>query len=346
MADVQKQFESFHEKIKLKKFDENQTLREKRDIVLDKLKSRLKTIFEEKDKPVPSYDAFDQGSYKMGTGIVPLDGDFDIDAGVSFKVSRDDYSDPVEVKQWVYDSLNGHTKKVEMRRPCVTVYYQKDNEPVYHVDIAVYSDESCNSDGKKYLAKGKLNSSDKNKSWEVSDPKGLNEKVGGKYSDDDKSQFIRVIRYLKRWKDNNFPADGNASPIGIGLTVSAYNWFSPSKTLVDVLAIKYKYDDLQATRGVVKGMLDKFGDRLKVYLPVEPKSELFEKMTDVQMSNLKDKLNTLLEALDFATVEVDPVVACDSLKKVFGDDFPVPDKPDTGQKKGAAIASASASANA
>jgi hypothetical protein len=174
----------------------------------------------------------------------------------------------------------------------------------------------------------------------------LAEKVGDKYSGNDKGQFIRVIRYLKRWKDYNFSANGNAAPIGIGLTISAYEWFSPNKILTDVLAIKYKYDDLQATKGVVKGMLDNFGERLKVSLPVEPFSELFEKMTDNQMTNFKEKLNNLLGALDSAAVEVDPVKACESLKKVFGDDFPVPEKPDTGEKKGSAIASANASANA
>lgn len=346
MVDVQKHFESFHEKIKLKQFDENQTLREKRDIVLDKLRSRLKTIFEEKDEPAPIYETFDQGSYKIGTGVVPLDSDFDIDVGVSFKVKKDDYPDPVEVKKWVYDALNVHPhKKVDMRRSCVTVFYQKDDEPVYHVDLAVYSDESCNADGKKYLAKGKLNSAAENKLWVVSDPKGLADKVGDKYSGDDKSQFIKVIRYLKRWKDFNFSSNGNAAPIGMGLTISASNWFSPNKTY-DGLANKYKYDDLKATRGVVKGMLDNFGERLKVYLPVEPYSELFEKMTENQMANLKEKLNCLLEALDSAAAEVDPHEACKTLSKVFGEDFPVPDKPETGDKKGPAIATASASANA
>ena len=345
MADIQKHFEAFHDLIKLKQFEENQTLRDKRDITLDKLKTRLKTIFEEKDEPVPTYQAFDQGSYKMGTGVIPLDSDYDIDVGVSFNVSKNDYPDPVEVKEWVYDALDGHTKKVDMRRPCVTVFYQKGEEPQYHVDLAIYSDESCNADGKKYLAKGKLNSSDDNKSWEVSDPKGLADTVGNKYSGDDKKQFVRVIRYLKRWKDHKFSSNGNAAPIGIGLTISAYNWFSPNKT-TDNVTNTTKYNDLQATRGVVSGMLNNFGDRLRVYLPVEPYSELFGKMTDNQMTNLKEKLEDLLEALDSAISEVDPVKACETLKKVFGDDFPVPEKPDTGEKKGRAISTASASARA
>lgn len=346
MADVQKQFEKFHEAIKLKKFDENQTLREKRDIVLDKLKSRLKVIFEEKGEPVPSYETFDQGSYKMGTGVIPHENDYDIDVGISFKVNKDDYPDPVEVKEWVYEALNGHTRKVVMRKPCVTVFYQKNGESVYHVDLAVYSDGSCNSDGKKYLAKGKLNSLPENKSWEISDPNGLAENVGDRHSGDDKSQFIRVIRYMKRWKDYNFSSNGNAAPIGIGLTISAYNWFSPNKTLIDPVAYSYKYNDLQATRSVVMGMLNNFGVRLKSYLPVEPYSELFEKMTDNQMTGLQEKLNSLLKALESADGEVAPEEACKTLKKVFGDDFPVPDKPDTAEKKHIAIASSSNAAHA
>lgn len=347
VADVQKQFAEFHDKIKLGAFDENAILREKRDIVLNKLKTRLKAMFEEKNEPVPQYDSFDQGSYKMGTGVIPLDSDYDIDVGLSFKVKKDDYPDPVVVKQWVYDSLNVHPhKKVDMKRPCVTVVYQKDDEPVYHVDLAVYSDESCNADGKKYLARGKLTSSNDNRSWEVSDPKGLMDTVGKKYSDDDKKQFVRVIRYLKRWKDHNFSTNGNAAPIGIGLTIAAYKWFAPNKPLLDKIANVYKYNDLQATKTVVKGMLDNFGDRLKVYLPVEPYSELFAKMTDTQMTDLKTKLEDLLEALESAIDEVAPEDACKTLKMVFGKDFPVPEKKETARVTGPAIASSNNSGHA
>jgi hypothetical protein len=93
-------------------------------------------------------------------------------------------------------------------------------------------------------------------------------------------------------------------------------------------------------------MLNNFGDRLRVYLPVEPYSDLFAKMSDNQMATLKEELESLLDALDSAATEVDPVVASETLKKVFGDDFPVPEKPDTGEKKSRAISTASASAHA
>lgn len=353
MADVQKHFEKFHEAIKVKRFDENATLREKRDIVLEKLAERLKKKFEEEGKTVPSYATFNQGSYEMGTGVIPLDGDYDIDVGVSFYVSKADYPDPVVVKKWVFDALENHTTNVEMRRPCVTVFYQKNGESMYHVDLAVYSDESSNADGKKFLAKGKLGSSAENKFWEISDPQGVTKLVKERHSGDDKAQFIRVIRALKRWKDFNFSSNGNAAPIGIGLTICAYYWFVANKVLTDIVASKYTYNDLGAIRTVVNSMLANFRscivdsevvERLQVNLPVEPYSELFSKMSINQMADLKVELDALKEALDKAEAEVDPVKACEILKKVFGDDFPVPEKAETAVKMGPAIVSSSASA--
>lgn len=49
MADVQEQFGEFNETIRLKQYEENATLREKRDVVLKKLKERMKALFKEKD---------------------------------------------------------------------------------------------------------------------------------------------------------------------------------------------------------------------------------------------------------------------------------------------------------
>jgi hypothetical protein len=46
MSELQSYFNKFHEKIKLDDFKENSTLRDKRDIVLGKLKDQLKKIHE------------------------------------------------------------------------------------------------------------------------------------------------------------------------------------------------------------------------------------------------------------------------------------------------------------
>ena len=164
MADVQKQFEQFNDNIRLKQYAQNETLREKRDAVLNKLKTGLKRVFEEKGEPAPKFKIFNQGSYKLGTGIKPLDGDYDIDVGIGFEIGTAEEPDPVTVKRWVFDALEGHTNKIEVRRPCVTVFYQSGDEPLYHVDLAVYSGSSANSCGAR--RKGDTNSSERGQRFE------------------------------------------------------------------------------------------------------------------------------------------------------------------------------------
>jgi hypothetical protein len=353
MAEIQKQFKEFNEAIRLKQYEDNATLREKRDVVLRKLRERLKALFGEKDEEPPKYTHFDQGSYKLGTGVKPLTGDFDIDVGLLFEVDRDEYPDPVEVKEWVFDALDGHTKKVEMRRPCVTVFYQSGEEPLYHVDLAVYSAASSNSDNKTCLGRGKQGSLPENRIWEEADPDGLITVLTGKYSGDDWEQFRRCLRYLKRWKDLKFPTDGNAAPVGIGLTISAYYWFYPKQKVVDAYAGKRRADDLGALLDFVDAMCRNFKlvfrdgewvDRLEAKLPVVPYNDVFEKMSDQYMAQFKEKLQKLARVLDEASKEADPVKACTKLQKVFGDDFPVPEKDDTGEARGPAIITSSQSA--
>lgn len=104
MLDLQKEFIEFHNNIKLD--DENQKLRDKRDILLKKLENNI-------SEDAASYTTFNQGSYAMGTGIYPEDEDYDIDVGIKFNINKDDYSDPVEPKTWVKDALDGHTKKLK-----------------------------------------------------------------------------------------------------------------------------------------------------------------------------------------------------------------------------------------
>ncbi len=352
MADVQKHFEEFNRKIKLGRFEENAILRDKRDIVLDKLKTRLKEMFEEIEETPPSFTPFDQGSYVIGTGTQPVDGDFDIDEGIIFDISKNDYPDPIVVKGWVYDALYGHTDDVCVKQPCVTVQYHIDKEPVYHVDLPIYAHDGS-STGEIFLARGKLNSEPENRYWQSSDPQGLCSLINERFSGDDAKQFRRTIRYLKRWRDVQFPSRGNASPVGIGITVAAYNWFQPKKHLIDPFAGKYKYDDRAALEDFVQQMLGRFiqeyyedevASRLSMTVPATPYDNPFARMTNIQMSNFKDKLESLRDALNNADEETDSVEACKTLHKQFGDDFTVPEKVETAQRRTPAILTTSESA--
>lgn len=333
MANIQKYLEEFDATIKLRRYHENSTLAEKRERVLRTLSDGLKEL-RGKGKPIPGYRAFNQGSYDLGVGVKPLDGDYDIDVGIAFDLSHAGH-DPVAVKQWVLDAVHGHTRNVRMRTNCVTVFYERGGEPAYHVDLAIYADQQRNG-GRLLLARGKAGSKADNCVWTPSDPEGLTDRINDRFADDEARQFRRNIRALKRWKDEQFSGDGNAAPRGIALTVSAYHWFAPARRRVDG---EDRPDDLAALRSLVGAMLRAFGSRLTVNCPAEPFDDLCARMTALQMKDFKAKLEALLDALRAAHDDADPHEACKALHRQFGDDFPVPAKEDAGKPQRRAVTS-------
>ena len=79
----------------------------------------------------------------MYTGIKPFeDGDYDIDVGLFFDISKDDYENPVTAKKWVYDALKDEYPNIEMKKPCVAVKFEseeEENNNHYHVDFTIYA---------------------------------------------------------------------------------------------------------------------------------------------------------------------------------------------------------------
>jgi hypothetical protein len=332
MADVQAQFVVFHEMIKLRRYEENQTLRDKRDIIRRRLDDRLPAVFARHREKCPEYYFLDQGSYAADTGVVPLNGDFDIDQGLYFDVDDNEW-DPVALKRRVRDALEGHTRGaagragVRIRRPCVTVQYHRNDLPVYHVDIAVYADGSNFRDGLPRIAMGKERSAQNHCGWAIADPRGLHELITSAYRNDDGRQFRRVIRYLKRWKDLQFPSSGNAAPRGIALTVACFEFFEPMYRTRDWP------DDLEALQGVVSGLLRQIRDRagawffgsrwsVQILLPVAPGTNLCGEMTPEQVYRFRTKLLRLDRVLATARRARTARRASEALQAVFGDDFP------------------------
>lgn len=340
---VQTQFGAFHDAIKLDMDDLNKVI-EKRDMLIDEVRAYLKKKSEEEKKPLITFSPFNQGSYPMGTGNKPAfeEDDYDIDCGLLFHISKEDYT-PIQVKTWVYEALKSNFRTVEWKKPCIRVQYVEAGLPNFHVDFAVYSD--VNKDGKIYLAKGKPTlSSDKNK-WEVSEPKKLMELLNGKYSDrQQRHQLKRVIRYFKRWKDENFDSV-NGKPTGISFTALAYNGFKPFTK--NIFTGAEEIDDHKACWEFAKYIIAEFSwlsGRIAVKLPTPPGNDLFEKMTDEQCKKFKTKLESLRDVLKEAYEETDTHEACKKLAKQFGDDFPIPAKEATGQSRSKAIVGTNESA--
>lgn len=315
---LQSLFMKFHEAIQLKRFNENAELIEKRDRILRRLRENLSVSFE----------PFNQGSYAMGTGIKPLDGDYDIDIGIVLNNVGTD-KDPVTVKGWVYDAVKNHTARVDWRRPCITVYYQDAGSVIYHVDLVVMVRDRWDSN-KLYLAIGKQHSSADQREWQHDDRQGFMNAIDQKCSGDDGYQFRRVVRYFKRWKDVSFPKNGHAAPTGLSLTVAAYYSFSPNKT-TDYYSQRSSYDDLAATLATAKWLYGRFtqtwstssyGNTVHIVnlpFPFAPRDDVFGKMTQQQQEEFYQRLGQFITNLEQARSSGNAAY----LRKAFGDDFPL-----------------------
>lgn len=325
MANVQTYFNKFDTTIR-RSYDGHSILREKRDLLLQDLREGLQKNFQNTGVKVPKFKPFNQGSYAIGTGIEPLPGeDYDIDVGLIFHLSKDQDSS-VQVKQWVYEALHTGNRTVEYKRPCVRVQYHRAGGVLYHVDFAIYSENSSNWNNQIYLAKGFLGSKPEDQIWEVAEPKKLIDTFQQKFQDQkDQDQFKRVIRFLKRWKDVNFSASGNGRPTGIAITACALNWFQRG-VRYELSDGKYYYDDLTALKDLAQAIINQFPwmGRMSVKLPVTPYNDLFKKMSDRQMQNFKSRLEAFRDSLSQVERTVEPLTACQLLQKVFGNDFPTP----------------------
>lgn len=333
---LQKQFEKFNRNIKMD-YDENSELASKRDILINKLKA---------DEDLPSFTVINQGSYAMYTGVKPLDNkDYDIDVGLRFNVNKDDYK-PLDLKEKVCEILKDHTDYgAKIKQPCVTVTYKKNGNIGYHVDLVVYAyEDKSDTNSQMYLARGKSGSEPENKKWEESDPMGLKDEIMGKFDDEgEREQYRRIIRYLKRWKNKVFKSNGNSEPPGIGITLLAYEKFEPKYKIADNVSLSKQYNDLDALIYLVqqiKSMFlyqtyknNRFLYRIKLNLPVTPKTDVFFKMTDIQMTDFKDEIEKLLNNLNEVKNEAEVVEQCKKLKDIFGDDFEVPEKKATAKKQ-------------
>lgn len=322
MVNLQSEFIEFHDKIKLS-YDDNSELREKRDILLGKLSENI-------SEEAPTFNHFNQGSYAMHTGIKPDNGNYDIDVGLSFDLSRSDYPDPLVVKQWIYDALEGHTKSVEIRRSCVTVTYQKEGEPAFHVDFACYANENENL----FIGKGKKSSPEEQKQWEPSNPKGLISQMESRFKDErDRAQFRRIIRYMKKWKNKHFDVNGNNAPTGIAITALAYDKFAP-KYEYNAVTQSRTYNDFDALKAFVKQTKEmftllydteseKFYHKISQELFVTPYNDLFEKMTPNQHESFYNKICAMITKLEEVEAKTKKSEACTIMVEIFGSDFPV-----------------------
>jgi len=331
MANVQKYFEQFHDTIRTD-YEMNRTLREKKDIILQLLRKRLR------EAKRPGFDELLQGSYStpIRMGVRPIAAlQFDIDIGLRFAFDDQEYS-ASEVRKWIYDAVDGHTDSVVEMGPCIRVGYAGG----YHADLVCYANWVDS------VAQEQFRLAHRTKGWRQADPPALlayvkNARTLFAGTEDSKTktdQLRSVVRYLKRWYDEAIPKESDAKPSGLAFLLLAIERLGPT------YALDGSADDRAALRSLAVYASGLAG-RIVAYKPTPEYEDMFGRLSDKDMDALKSRFQAMVDALDQAKTETDPVEACKALRQVFGNDFPIPKSEDTAKKTAApAIVTSSSSA--
>lgn len=323
-AKLYKQFKDFHVAIKLDKG--SSLLKEKRDMLQADIEEKLPGKLENIGVKVQKKDLhfFDQGSYRqnVSTGI-KCDAP-DRDVAVEFELDKDAHNDPRKIKKCVRDALKIEGKRDPLiKEPCVTVNYMQEGEEKIHIDFPIYVIHN----GNYFLARGKEFS--EKYEWEHCDPHGLNEHLDNLFSGTEGDQLRRIVRYLKKWKLENYGASYTKDqiPPSIALTLMAGECFA-YKTADG------QDDDLAALQVVVSNIKNKFSYNLSTnnhsisyLLPVRPWSNVFYKMNENYQETFYKKWCTLCTKIQNAVDASEEYEAAKFLQSVFGTDFELPPKP-------------------
>jgi hypothetical protein len=223
---LQKRYEEFKTKIELnRESPKYKAAREKDDSITAKVKKAFR------DAGYDVLPSFIQGSMATNTGIVPLDGDYDIDRGLAITHGSAP-DDPVEPKKIIKALLLLHGfNNPRIKKPCVTADYTAN--PM-HIDYPTYRVDAADQ---YQLAVGKENAKDENKYWDDGDPKGLiawltsstnHMALWSELTAAQKSQFYRIVRYVKRWRDYKYQSESSRKKVySIALAVMLKECFQP-----------------------------------------------------------------------------------------------------------------------
>jgi hypothetical protein len=319
----QKYFNIFNNNIKLKSFADDKDLIEKKNIITNKLTKYLN------DNKFENFVFFELGSYSIDTAVKSLNGDYDIDMGLCLDISIYEYEDPVEIKSCICNAFENddEIEKVEMHRSNILIKYSEGQDK-FNVHLSVYT--SNNEKDKLYIAKGKYYSNNYNRVWEKVNIEGLQNTINNTFSNEgDKEQFKRIVRYLKRWNNLKLENKCDSSKLGFGITMLALSYFSPVK--VDCGEEIYEYDDLNALKILVNRIIEKFEtvcgeeeeiERLFLNLPVEPKNDVFNNISDFHMYEFKKELIKVSQLLNEVQQEDEINNVCMLLQSIFGQEFP------------------------
>ncbi len=288
MADCHKSFLDFNTVISLNS-SHKKSLRKSRNAVREKIRDYFR------DKQNGFFPKFHgQGSFMMNTIIDPLDGEFDIDDGIYFKVEAEPFQSISTFHRWICEAVDGHTKQSPIdKQTCIRLVYARQ----YHLDLPIY-----------YIIEGQTPYlAHKGQGWIKSDPREFIKWFNSKA--DTNGQLKRIVRYLKAWSDYR---QGDL-PSGLIFSIlAANNIFFDER------------DDVAFYRTLLN-IKSRLGLNFVCYRPTTPAYEnLLEDYSKTNKDYFLGQLGSFIQsaekALDDKTSQMD---ACKAWQRHFGEDrFP------------------------
>lgn len=312
MADSSNTFISFNTNISLTK-TAIRNLRTARSAI----KRKIIQYFSESIKPL-QFEFFGQGSFTFGTIIRPQNGEYDIDIGIYIKNQsrwQNDWPTPESVSERIKSALIGHTSYNPInKRKCVRIIYkptQASNNLSYHVDLPIYIKYKNLLD--EEITRIGINGPTQ---WsQKSNPKGLTNWFIQQClkNKSDKEQLVRLVKYLKAWKD--FKSQGIKFPSGIALTVLIAENYYPHfrEDIAFKETIRNSYNKLFMWYSLF-GMKD-------IYNPVLTDSILTENLSKKQKQYFRECFEQLVDDAKIAIDEQDKSKSLQLWQRHLGNRF-------------------------
>lgn len=323
---LKKEFNDFIKEITID--SEVEDLIEKRETLQNDFKNKFPIKCSEHDIDIKKSDIefFDQGSYKLHTTIKNKYGSIDRDIAVMFPLDIDINDDPRKIKGYAKDALSTGIRTVTVKEPCVNVSYLENDEEWLHIDMPLYAKYN----GNVYLARGRATS--QNYEWEEADPKGLNDYLLNEINNN--APLRRVIRYLKKWKLEEYhnSTNDNEIPPSIGITLLACDSFincTENGSDYDLLSLLKTMERIQSKFELTYENGNLVKAEITRKLPTVPDTDVFSKMknsSDVNGVKFYNKLSRAIQNLKDAYNAESEHDAGKSVQKVLGDEFIVPEK--------------------
>ncbi|BAL83442.1 hypothetical protein SELR_17340 [Selenomonas ruminantium subsp. lactilytica TAM6421] len=282
MADMDREFRSYYQRIKLSSANEDRLRRGR-----DALRNRIRSWFINTGKPVPKFCW--QGSFAMKTTI-NLWGQgqqYDIDDGIYLSYRKKDLT-ASRVHGWIIEAVADHTESIINKDTCIRVNYSAG----YHIDLPIYVMDGDNA----YLAH-------KTKGWVLSDPKAFRDWFIKKVKNNSE-QLRRIVLYLKGWKTNcSIPLKG------IEITILVSNCYQRNQK------------DDEALYDTVSKIIETLNMHFSCVKPVQPYEDLFGCISENRKNRILDGLYGLQSSLLLVQITSSNIEAINSLKTKFGNIF-------------------------